>query len=37
MSDVLYGDFDIQGSVGGKMALIDSGNKSIQMPQSEFD
>lgn len=29
MSDVLYGDKDIQGSVGGKMALIDSGNRSI--------
>lgn len=36
MSDVLYGEKDIQGSVGGKMALIDSGNRSIQMPDSEF-
>jgi hypothetical protein len=29
MDDVQYGYEEIQGSVGGKLALIDSGNTSI--------
>ena len=36
MDDVSYDDKDIQGAVGGKIALIDSGNTSIQLPESEF-
>ena len=37
MDDVQYNNQDIQGAVGGKLALIDSGNTSIQLPQSEFE
>lgn len=37
MDDVSYNNQDIQGSVGGKLALIDSGNTSIQIPHSEFE
>ena len=37
MDDVQYDNQDIQGTVGGKLALIDSGNTSIQLPASEFD
>jgi hypothetical protein len=36
MDDVQYNNQDIQGTVGGKLALIDSGNTSIQIPESEF-
>ena len=37
MDDVQYNNQDIQGTVGGKLALIDSGNTSIQLPASEFE
>ena len=37
MDDVSYDSKDIQGAVGGKVALIDSGNTSIQLPNSEFE
>ena len=37
MDDVSYDSRDIQGSVGGKVAIIDSGNTSIQLPNSEFE
>jgi hypothetical protein len=37
MDDVQYNNQDIQGKVGGKLALIDSGNTSIQLPASEFE
>lgn len=36
MDDMQLGDVDIAGMGGGKMALIDSGNTSIQIPASQF-
>lgn len=36
MDDIKFGEDDIGGYGGGKMALIDSGNTSIQMPASQF-
>jgi len=37
MDDVQYGDVEIQTSTGAKIAYIDSGNTSIQVPQDEFN
>lgn len=36
MDDIQLGQVDIGGIGGGKMALIDSGNTSIQIPASQF-
>ena len=36
MDDVRYDHQDIQSTVGGKVAIIDSSNKTIQIPASEF-
>lgn len=32
MDDIKYDNHDVGGNGGGKMALIDSGNTSIQIP-----
>lgn len=36
MDDFKYGNSGISGSGNGKMALIDSGNTSIQIPAAQF-
>lgn len=36
MDNFKYGDGAISGSGNGKMALIDSGNTTIQIPASQF-
>lgn len=37
MDDFLYNDIDMTGSQLGKIALIDSGNTSIQIPLTMFN
>jgi hypothetical protein len=37
MDDFLYDDIDMTGSSGAKIGLIDSGNTSIQVPQTIFE
>lgn len=37
MDDFLYNDIDMTGGSGAKIGLIDSGNTSIQVPQTIFD
>ena len=36
MDDIQYGTVPIGGNGGGKMALVDSGNTSIQLPATQF-
>jgi hypothetical protein len=36
MDDIQYGFKDIPARSGGKLAIIDSGNTTIQIPNMEF-
>jgi hypothetical protein len=36
MEDLKYNNQEIQSPMGGKMAIIDSANSSLQIPSSEF-
>jgi hypothetical protein len=37
MDDVIYGEKDIEGrGRSAKIAIIDSGNTTIQLPETEF-
>lgn len=36
MDDLLYNDIDVTGDHQAKLALIDSGNTSIQIPSTMF-
>ena len=36
MDDLLYNDIDVTGDHKAKLALIDSGNTSIQIPSTMF-
>lgn len=37
MDDFLYGDVDMTENSGAKIGLIDSGNTSIQVPNTIFE
>ena len=37
MDDFLYNDVDMTGNSGAKIGLIDSGNTSIQVPNTIFE